>query len=120
MDVAGTTTSCEPHKVFDPHGASAASKNRCGPQARDAGLTIAVRDHGAGIATEDLPHLFERFYRGASSRRRASGSGMGLWIARGFVSAQNGRVWAENAADGGARVTMVVPVADDAAEGARA
>ena len=45
---------------------------------------------------------------------------MGLWIARGFVSAQNGRVWAENAADGGARVTMVVPVADDAAEGARA
>lgn len=86
----------------------------------DAGLTIAVRDHGAGIATEDLPHLFERFYRGASSRRRASGSGMGLWIARGFVSAQNGRVWAENAADGGARVTMVVPVADDAAEGARA
>lgn len=86
----------------------------------DAGLTIAVRDHGPGIATEDLPHLFERFYRGASSRRRASGSGMGLWIARGFVSAQNGRVWAENAADGGARVTMVVPVADGPGEGARA
>lgn len=86
----------------------------------DAGLTIAVRDHGPGIAVEDLPHLFERFYRGASSRGRSSGSGMGLWIARGFVSAQNGRVWAENAADGGARVTMVVPVADGPGEGARA
>ena len=56
------------------------------------GLVIAVRDHGPGIAAEDLPHLFERFYRGAASRGRASGSGMGLWIARGFVSAQNGRV----------------------------
>lgn len=77
------------------------------------GLTIAVRDHGPGIAAEDLPHLFERFYRGAASRLRASGSGMGLWIARGFLSAQNGRVWAENAADGGARVTMVVPLADE-------
>lgn len=79
----------------------------------DDALTIVVRDHGPGIDAEDLPHLFERFYRGASSRRRASGSGMGLWIARGFVSAQNGRVWAENAVDGGARVTMVVPVADE-------
>lgn len=77
------------------------------------GLVIAVRDHGPGIAVDDLPHLFERFYRGAASRGRTSGSGMGLWIARGFVSAQNGRVWAENAADGGARVTMVVPLADE-------
>lgn len=85
----------------------------------DDGLTVAVRDHGPGIAADDLPHLFERFYRGASSRGRASGSGMGLWIARGFVSAQNGRVWAENAAGGGARVTLVVPLADEPAEGSR-
>lgn len=84
------------------------------------GLTIAVRDHGPGIAAEDLPHLFDRFYRGAASRGRTSGSGMGLWIARGFVSAQNGRVWAENVDGGGARVTMVVPVADGAAEDGRA
>ena len=81
------------------------------------GLVIAVRDHGPGIAAEDLPHLFERFYRGAASRGRASGSGMGLWIARGFVSAQNGRVWAENAGGGGARVTMAVPLADEPAAG---
>ncbi len=77
------------------------------------GLVIAVRDHGPGIAADDLPHLFERFYRGTASRGRSAGSGMGLWIARGFLSAQNGRVWAENAAGGGACVTMVVPLTDE-------
>ena len=86
----------------------------------DDGLTVAVRDHGPGIAADDLPHLFDRFYRGAASRGRASGSGMGLWIARGFISAQNGRMWAENAADGGARVTMVVPLIDADASAAAA
>jgi K+-sensing histidine kinase KdpD len=45
---------------------------------------------------------------------------MGLWIARGFISAQNGRMWAENAADGGARVTMVVPLIDADASAAAA
>ena len=74
-----------------------------------AGLTIAVRDHGPGIAPADLPRLFERFYRGESSQLRASGTGMGLWIARGLLAVQGGQIWAENCADGGARVTLVVP-----------
>ncbi len=76
------------------------------------GLEIAVRDHGPGIAAADLPHLFDRFYRGDAARARTSGTGMGLWIARGFLAAQHGRVWAENAPDGGARFTIVVPAAD--------
>jgi two-component system sensor histidine kinase KdpD len=73
------------------------------------GLVIQVRDHGPGIAPADLPHLFERFYRGAPAKSRTSGTGMGLWIARGLLAAQNGRVWAENHADGGAEFTLVVP-----------
>lgn len=72
-------------------------------------LTIAVRDEGAGIATSDLPHLFERFYRGTAARTRASGTGMGLWIVRGLLAVEHGRVWAENRPEGGAQFTIAVP-----------
>jgi two-component system sensor histidine kinase KdpD len=74
-------------------------------------LTITVRDHGPGIAPADLPHVFERFYRGAGAKARASGTGMGLWIVRGLLAVEQGRVWAENCPDGGARFTIVVPAA---------
>jgi signal transduction histidine kinase len=74
------------------------------------GLAIQVRDHGPGIAPADLPHLFERFYRGAAARARASGTGMGLWIVRGLLAVEQGRVWAENCPDDGAQFTIVVPV----------
>jgi two-component system sensor histidine kinase KdpD len=73
------------------------------------GLTFQVRDHGSGIAQADLPHLFERFYRGAAAKSRTSGTGMGLWIVRGLLAAANGQVWAENCEDGGARFTLRVP-----------
>lgn len=75
----------------------------------DEGLTIAVRDRGPGIPLSDLPHVFERFYRGANARRRRSGTGMGLAIAKGMLAVSRGRIWAENCADGGARFTMIVP-----------
>ncbi len=75
------------------------------------GLTVSVRDHGPGINAADLPHLFDRFYRGAASKTRASGTGMGLWIVRGLLAVEQGRVWAENCADGGARFTMMIPAA---------
>ena len=72
-------------------------------------LTIAVRDHGPGIPAADLPHVFERFYRGANAKRRRSGTGMGLAIARGILAVERGKISAENCEDGGARFTMVVP-----------
>lgn len=78
-------------------------------------LEIAVRDHGPGIAPADLPRVFDRFFRGDGARARTAGTGMGLWIARGFLAAQHGRVWAENADGGGARVTLAVPASGDAA-----
>lgn len=75
----------------------------------DEALEIVVRDRGPGIAPADLPHVFDRFYRGGAGRTRVSGTGMGLWIARGLLAAQQGRIWVENAADGGARFSIVVP-----------
>jgi two-component system sensor histidine kinase KdpD len=74
----------------------------------DEGLVIQVRDHGPGIAAQDLPHLFNRFYRGVAAIPRTSGTGMGLWIARGLLAVEQGRIWAENVADGGAQFTIAV------------
>jgi two-component system sensor histidine kinase KdpD len=71
-------------------------------------LKITVRDHGPGIDPADLPHLFERFYRGAAAKTRASGTGMGLWIARGLLAAERGHIWAENRPDG-AEFTIAIP-----------
>ncbi|MCC7010503.1 MAG: DUF4118 domain-containing protein [Acidobacteria bacterium] len=74
-------------------------------------LIIEVLDEGRGIAPGELAHLFDRFYRGgAGAETRASGTGMGLWIARGLLAAEHGRIWAENRPEGGARFTIAVPV----------
>jgi two-component system sensor histidine kinase KdpD len=79
------------------------------------GLLVSVRDQGAGIAAADLPHLFDRFYRGGAARKHASGTGMGLAITRGLLAAEGGRVWAEDCVDGGARFSMFVPAESRAA-----
>jgi two-component system sensor histidine kinase KdpD len=74
-----------------------------------SGLTIVVHDHGPGIAAQDLPHLFERFYRSSEAKRQLAGTGMGLAIARGLLAAEGGTIWAANHPDGGAEVTVAVP-----------
>ena len=80
------------------------------------GLCLEVRDHGPGIPPADVPRLFDRFYRGQTAGLHPPGSGMGLWIARGLLAAEGGRIWAENHPGGGARFTIVVPAARKAAE----
>jgi two-component system, OmpR family, sensor histidine kinase KdpD len=75
----------------------------------DDGLTIAVRDGGPGIPEADLPHVFERFYRGANVKDRRSGTGMGLAIAKGLLGVERGRIAAENCPDGGVQFTIIVP-----------
>ena len=77
--------------------------------ASSSGLSIAVQDRGPGIPAPELPHLFDRFYRGSEATHRASGTGMGLSIARGLLAADQGRVWAENRPGGGAEFTIAVP-----------
>ena len=66
-----------------------------------AGGTLTVRDHGPGFEEEDLPHVFERFYR-ASDARGQPGSGLGLAIVRQAAEAHGGSVEATNAPGGGA------------------
>lgn len=62
---------------------------------------IIIQDNGAGIAEEDLPHLFERFYRGKNAGEQSFG--IGLALARMIVTNQNGIIKAENRENGGAR-----------------
>ncbi|MFN2134562.1 MAG: sensor histidine kinase [Candidatus Promineifilaceae bacterium] len=78
---------------------------------RDQGsVTVTVQDSGPGFSPEDLPRLFEQFYRGEQARSRATGgAGLGLAIARGIVEGHDGRIWAENGPEGGARVVFQLP-----------
>jgi two-component system sensor histidine kinase MprB len=66
---------------------------------------VVVRDHGPGIAANDLPHVFDRFYR-APSARGLPGSGLGLAIVRQVAEAHGGTVRAEAAEGGGARLRL--------------
>jgi len=70
--------------------------------------TVTVRDHGPGIASDDLPFIFDRFYRSAEARSMP-GSGLGLAIVRQVAEAHGGHVTVETAADGGTRFVFSVP-----------
>ncbi|MEW6522686.1 MAG: ATP-binding protein [Bacillota bacterium] len=78
---------------------------------QDGRVAISVTDAGPGISPDELPYVFDRFYRGDRARSRAEGgTGLGLAIARGYVEAQGGSIWAENAPAGGARFTFTLPI----------
>ena len=82
-------------------------------EVRVRGGVLEVRDHGPGIAAEDLPRVFDRFYRAPGARARP-GSGLGLAIVRQMAEAHGGAVHAANDPDGGARLTLELPPpADD-------
>jgi two-component system, OmpR family, sensor histidine kinase MprB len=72
---------------------------------------LSVRDHGPGISAEDLPHVFDRFYRGADARGRP-GSGLGLAIVRQVAVQQGGSVTAEPAPGGGTLMRLSLPGAE--------
>lgn len=89
-----------------------------GMQAREA--VVCVQDEGLGIPAEDLPHVFDRFYR-VEDTRRLEGSGLGLYICQGIVSAHAGRIWATSSGPGQGStfcfaLPLQVPPAEDAAQ----
>ncbi len=74
----------------------------------DGSLTVRVLDRGPGITDDDMPHLFERFYRGEGARER-HGSGLGLAIVAQAAEHHGGSVHAANRAGGGAVFTLRIP-----------
>ena len=78
-------------------------------------LEVSVADTGVGIAAEDQPKLFDRFFRGESAHRTgASGAGLGLYIARSLIELHGGRIWFESEPDMGSTFHVTFPVAVDA------
>jgi len=79
-------------------------------------VTIQVADTGSGIAPEDLPHVFDRFYRGDKSRsRRGGGAGLGLAITRQLVTAHGGQIAVASTPGLGTTFTISLPAATDLA-----
>ncbi|MBE5964414.1 MAG: HAMP domain-containing histidine kinase [Lachnospira sp.] len=73
---------------------------------------IVIKDSGSGIKKEDLPHIFERFYKGSDSNNTSFG--IGLSLARMIITAQNGTIKADNEKEGGARfVIRMYPIMDE-------
>jgi signal transduction histidine kinase len=80
------------------------------PLEEPAGARLTVQDSGPGIPNEDIPFIFDRFWRGEKSRSRAlGGAGLGLAIARQFIEIQGGTISARNLADGGFQIGFTLP-----------
>lgn len=74
-------------------------------------ITVSVTDAGVGIPEEEIPHLFDRYYR-ATGTRRAEGLGLGLYIARELVVAHGGTIWVESEPGKGSTFSFTLPIAE--------
>lgn len=81
-------------------------------RANEVEVTLSVRDAGRGLPPGDLNRVFDKFYRADSSDSQAAyGYGLGLYVCRRLVQAMGGRIWAENAPNGGAVFSFTLPIA---------
>lgn len=86
---------------------------RVSATANEDTVLIAVTDSGIGIATEDIPHLFQKFYRtDNTATREIGGTGLGLYITRQLVTQMNGRVWAQSTVGKGSTFFISLPRAN--------
>ena len=92
-----------------PHGGEV----RVSARKENGQITVEVRDNGEGISQDDLPQIFETFYRSEKSRSRATGgSGLGLAIAKGLVEAHGGEIAASSAVGQGTTIEFRIPTSD--------
>jgi signal transduction histidine kinase len=81
---------------------------------RDSFVQISVEDFGVGISTDDLPHIFKRFWSNTDYEvRNNRGYGFGLYIAKGLVEAHGGKIWVESELGKGSTFHFTIPIAKD-------
>lgn len=78
-------------------------------RARDTDILVSVADTGTGIPEDDLPRIFERFYK-ADKSRSSQGTGLGLAIAKHIVEAHGGRIWADSVERKGSTFSFTLPL----------
>jgi two-component system sensor histidine kinase/response regulator len=100
---------------FTPAGGRITIETRAGTDANE--IEFAVADTGPGIAPDQLPRVFDRFWQAKETAR--AGAGLGLAICRGIVERHHGRIWVESALGTGTIFRFVLPVATGAGSGRR-
>ena len=75
----------------------------------DSAIQVCVADTGCGIASEEVPHVFDRFYRSDSGTTEARGAGLGLAITKSLVDLHQGRIWVESTVGSGSRFYFTLP-----------
>lgn len=81
-------------------------------QARPEQVVVCVSDQGAGINSEDIPHVFDRFFRSTNATRTTKGAGLGLYLARAVIEAHGGHIWVDSKPGEGARLCFSLPRED--------
>ncbi len=82
-------------------------------ETRKNSVNICVSDQGSGISPQDLPYVFDRFYRSADAMRHNKGAGLGLYLSKSIVEAHHGLIWIDTDYTQGARVCFSLPIEDD-------
>ena len=72
-------------------------------------VVICVSDQGPGIAADDIPHVFDRFYRASETSRTTKGAGLGLYLAKAVIEAHGGSIWVDPRPGSGARFCFSLP-----------
>jgi K+-sensing histidine kinase KdpD len=72
-------------------------------------VTVQVRDEGPGIPDEDIPHIFDKYYRGMKADKEQQGAGLGLALVKAIVTAHDGEIAVQNVPAGGAMFTVTLP-----------
>jgi signal transduction histidine kinase len=83
-------------------------------EARKDEVVVCVQDEGGGIATGDIHHIFDRFYRADAAQKKTQGAGLGLYLSRAVVEAHDGKIWADPRSANGARICFSLPRSTDA------